>query len=182
MTEAVEQTEDRQKSCMEAISAAITNFSREAELTPELIQSRRERIVELEKALQSVPAAYDMHEFNEGKIHHHFATGVYGRELFIPAGNVIVSKIHRAKTFNVIAKGRIAVICPHRGYNVYEGPHCFVSEPYTKRIVIAIEDTLWITSHGYEGSEDLNEVEEKIIAKDFSETKLLVDVVTEDKS
>lgn len=153
--------------CIEAIQSAVTDFSREAELTPELLQDRRDRIVALEEAMKSLSGSYDMHEFNEGKIHHHFGTGVYGRELFIPAGNVIVSKIHRGKTFNVIAKGKIAVICPHRGYNVYEGPHCFVSEPFTKRIVIAIEDTLWITSHGTDKT-DLDEVEEEIIAKDFS--------------
>lgn len=171
-----EKIESSQESCLEAIQAAVTDFSRDVEVTPALIESRRERILDLERAMQSIPDSYNMKEFNEGKIHHHFATGVYGRELFIPKGNVIVSKIHRGKTFNVIASGRIAVICPHRGYNVYEGPHTFVSEPFTKRIVIALEDTLWITSHGYTGNEDLDEVEETIIAKDFSEAKLLTEV------
>lgn len=157
----------------EKIRSVIADFSRETEVTPALVHSRRDRILDLECALSSHPEAYDMHEFNVGKVTHHFASGVYGRELFIPKGNVIVSKIHKAKTFNVIAKGVIAVICPHKGYNVYEGPHCFVSEPYTKRVVIAIEDTLWITGHGYNGSEDLDEVEEFIIAKDFSGDLLL---------
>lgn len=152
---------------------AVADFSAETALTPELLQARRDRIVDLEKAIGSLPDSYGMDEFNEGKIRHHFATGVYGRELFIPKGNVIVSKIHRAKTFNVIAKGVISVICPTNGFNTYEGPFCFVSEPFTKRVVIAHEDTLWITCHGYEGSEDLKEVEEKIIAKDFEELKTL---------
>lgn len=159
--------------CNNALTSMITDFSNQTELTPELVESRRERILVLEDAMKQLPASYDMKEFNEGKVHHHFATGVYGRELFIPKGNVIVSKIHKAKTFNVIASGRIAVICPHKGYNVYEGPHCFVSEPFTKRVVIALEDTLWITSHGYTGSEDLDKVEDEIIAKDFSEAPLL---------
>lgn len=150
----------------------IVDFSKKAELTPELLQSRRDRILELEVAMKEIPEAYNMQEFNEGKIHHHFGTGVYGRELFIPKGNVIVSKIHRGKTFNVIAKGVISVICPHNGYNTYYGPQCFVSEPFTKRVVIAHEDTLWITSHGTHKT-DLDEVEEEIIAKDFEEIKLL---------
>lgn len=171
------EVEETQPAYLAALQGAIADFSRETEVTPEVLQSRRERIVALEKALTQLPDSYNMQEFNEGKIQHHFATGVYGRELFIPAGNIIVSKIHRAKTFNVIAKGRIAVICPHRGYNVYEGPHCFVSEPLTKRIVIALEDTLWITSHGYSGEEDLDKVEEEIIAKDFTDVKQLVEGV-----
>jgi hypothetical protein len=157
---------------LETLSSMITDFSQAAELTPALIENRRSRICELESAMKSLPDSYNMEEFNEGKITHHFGTGVYGRELFIPKGNVIVSKIHRGKTFNVIAKGVISVICPHNGYNTYEGPHCFVSEPFTKRIVIAHEDTLWITSHGTHKT-DLDEVEEEIIAKDFEELKLL---------
>ncbi|MFN9975219.1 MAG: hypothetical protein ACK58T_35535, partial [Phycisphaerae bacterium] len=104
----------------------IVDFSKKAELTNELLESRRSRILELESAMKEIPGAYNMQEFNEGKITHHFATGVYGRELFIPKGNVIVSKIHRGKTFNVIAKGVISVICPHNGYNTYYAPHCFV--------------------------------------------------------
>lgn len=151
----------------------MADFSPETTLTTEVLETRRTRILELERAMTNIPESYGMDEFNEGKIKHHFATGVYGRELFIPKGNIIASKIHRAKTFNIIAKGKIAVICPHKGYNVYEGPHTFVSEPFTKRVVIALKDTLWITSHGYEGSEDLDEVENKIIAKDFSEAPLL---------
>ena len=157
---------------LEEISNMMTDFSSDTELTPELIQSRRDRICSLESALSCLNDSYDMEEFNEGKINHHFGTGVYGRELFIPKGNIIVSKIHRGKTFNVIAKGKIAVICPHKGYNVYDGPFCFVSEPYTKRVVIALEDTLWITSHGTDKT-DLDEVEEEIIAKDFSDIKIL---------
>lgn len=156
-----------------SLNAAIADFNPETPLTPELLQSRRDRIMQLQDAMFSLPDAMGMTEINEGNIQHFFATGVYGRELFIPKGRVIVSKIHRAKTFNVIASGVISVICPTNGFKTYEGPFCFVSEPFTKRIVIAHEDTLWITSHGYTGSEDLNEVEEKIIAKDFEDTKFL---------
>lgn len=162
-----------QENCITELSSMIADFCNTTELTSDLLNARRERICDLEKAMMALPISYNMEEFNKGKVTHHFGTGVYGRELFIPKGNVIVSKIHRGKTFNIIAKGVISVICPHNGYNTYEGPHCFVSEPFTKRIVIAHEDTLWITSHGYYGSEDLNEVEEKIIAKDFEELKLL---------
>jgi len=158
--------------CRDSIRDMITDFSKDVEVTPEVLDSRRERIIQLEEAMKEIPASYEMKEFNEGRVTHHFATGVYGRELFIPAGNVIVSKIHRGKTFNVIAQGVISVICPNNGYNTYTAPHTFVSEPYTKRIVISHEDTLWITSHGTDKT-DLDEIEEEIIAKDFSETKLL---------
>lgn len=155
------------------ITDTAVDFAHDTPLTPELIQSRRERILLLEKHLMNVPTSYGMAEFNPGKITHHFGTGVYGRELFIPAGNVISSKIHRGKTFNVIAKGRISVIDPYKGFNTYEGPFCFVSDRLTKRIVIAQTDTLWITSHeNPNNSEDLDEIESRIIAKDFDEEQV----------
>lgn len=150
----------------------ISDFSNKAELTPELLQERRNRILQLESAMTQVPGAVGMAEFNVGKIHHHFATGVYGRELFIPAGNIIVSKIHKGKTFNVIAKGKISVICPTNGFNTYEGPFCFVSNEMTKRVVIAHEDTLWITSHGTDAT-NLDEVEKEIISKSFEDKNIL---------
>jgi hypothetical protein len=159
-----------------SLQTMIADFSSDAEITKELIASRRERIIELELAMQQLPNAENMEQFNQdgtpqSRVTHHFGTGVYARELFIPAGNLIVSKIHRGKTFSCIAKGVISVICPHSGYNTYTGPHCFVSEPFTKRIVIAHEDTLWITSHGTDKT-DLDEVEAEIIAIDFGDAIL----------
>jgi len=152
----------------------ITDFSNQTEITPEVLKTRRERICQLEEAMKTLPASYRMQEFNEGKIKHHFGSKVYGRELFIPASNIIVSKIHRGKTINVITQGFISVICPHNGYNTYEAPHIFVSEPFTKRIVIAHEDTVWFTAHGNpDDLTDLDEIEEITIAKDFSELNQL---------
>lgn len=145
----------------------IADFSADLPLTKDVVRFRRERIMQLETHMQSLPDSVGMHEYNEGKIKHHFATGVYGRELFIPKGHVIVSKIHRGKTLNFIAKGVIAVIS-EKGYHTYTAPHVFVSDAYTKRVVISHEDTLWITAHGTNET-DLDRIEDEIIAKDFSE-------------
>lgn len=151
----------------ELLAQAIVDFSADAELTPELKKDRRQRICQLEESMTPLSESYDMEEFNEGKIKHHYATGVYGRELFIPAGEVIVSKIHRGKTFNIITKGVISVIS-ETGYHTYHAPHVFVSNPFTKRVVISHEDTIWVTAHGTD-KQDLDEIEEEIIANDFSE-------------
>ena len=151
-----------------SLHQTITDFSNQVELTPAILESRRERICQLEEAMKTLPGAYGMEEGNKGNVTHHFGTRVYGRELFIPAGQIIVSKIHRGKTINVITKGVISVICPNNGYNTYEAPHIFVSEPYTKRIVISHEDTVWLTAHGTDRT-NLEDVEEDIIAKSFTE-------------
>jgi len=152
----------------------VADFSNTKEVTPVVIMERRQRIIDFEDALKKAPNNYNMEEFNPGKVKHHFGSGVYGRELLIPAGNLIVSKIHKRKTFNIIVKGCISVIDPENGFNTYTAPHVFVSSPMTKRIVISHEDTLWITSHANPtDTEDLDEIEEITIAKDFSKDNLL---------
>lgn len=147
----------------------IADFSNEVVVTPEILQERRARILQLEETMKMVPGSYDMASFNPGKIKHHFSSGVYGRELFIPAGNTIVSKIHKTKTLNVIVQGVIRVIDPEKGVNTYVAPHIFVSEPMTKRVVQAIEDTIWVTSHANPtNTENLDEIENQTIAQNFN--------------
>lgn len=155
------------------LDQTIVDFDNSTEATPAVIQSRRERIMQLEEAIKSLPQSVGMDEYNEGRIKHHFAGDIYGRELFIPKGSILVSKIHKSHTLNTLSQGVIAIICPVRGYTVYEAPFSFVSEPFTKRVGIAIEDCVWITSHKTDKT-DLKEIENEIIAEDFSQENLFI--------
>jgi hypothetical protein len=148
------------------LSSIIADFSKDLELTDELRSQRRARIVEFESALMSIEGSIGDNQINE-QVEHHFATGVYGREMFIPSGQLIVSKIHRGKTMNFIMQGVISVIS-EQGYHTYEAPYVFVSSPFTKRIVIAHTDVIWATAQGSH-STDLAELENELIAKDFTE-------------
>ncbi len=149
------------------IPQLIVDFSEKVELTPELRLARRERILEFQEALGAHPDSYGPEAIEDGHLIHHFASGVYGRELVIKKDELIVSKIHRGKTLNVIAYGKISIIS-EEGYMMVEAPYVFVSLPFAKRIVIAHETTLWVTAHGTNKT-DLSEIEEEIIAKDFTE-------------
>lgn len=149
------------------INMLLADFSPDTPLTPELRAHRRSRIMHLQEVMLNTPGTIGEEGINTGNLEHFFATGVYGRKLFIPKGRLIVSKIHRGKTLNVIIEGVISVISEH-GYNTYIAPYIFVSDPFTKRVVIAMEDTIWLTAHGTHQTE-LDKIEEEIIAKDFSE-------------
>jgi hypothetical protein len=152
-----------------SLNMFLADFSSDVELTKEVIEHRRKRICDLEKAMESIDGSEDMEEFNAGRVCHHFGTGVYGRELFIPAGQVIVSKIHRGKTLSVIAQGAVTIIS-EEGSKTVEAPYVFVSPPFTKRVVVSHTDVVWVTSHeNFKDSEDLEEIESRIIAKDFTE-------------
>lgn len=126
---------------------------------------RREAIMRLQDAiiyggLDVGPAACP--------VQHHFAPGAYGREMTIPAGLVVVGKIHKHAHINVISKGRVQVFTEQDGVLELAAPCTFVSSPGTKRVVHALEETVWTTVH-VTYKTDLAEIEREVIATDFSE-------------
>lgn len=98
-------------------------------------------------------------------VRHIFAPGVYCREMTIPMGVTVVGKIHRHAHVNVISKGRVAVITEF-GQEVIEAPRTWVSEPGTKRAVMALEETIWLTVHPTEET-DLDKIEAHVIAPTY---------------
>ncbi len=118
----------------------------------------REKILELEDAIRLLPPI-------ELETIHHFAPGVYARELRIPAGVVLTGKIHRTEHLNIISAGKIQV------YNdgvtkTIEAPFTFVSKPGTNRAGFAIENTVWTTIHVTEET-DLALIEKEVIVESF---------------
>lgn len=101
----------------------------------------------------------------EPSVKHHFSEGSYGREMEIPAGAVIVGKIHKHSHINVISKGTIKVWTE---YDVvtYEAPITFVSKPLTKRLVKAMTDTVWTTIH-VTAETDLDKIENEVITDSY---------------
>ena len=126
---------------------------------------RREAIMRLQDAiiyggLDVGPAACP--------VQHHFAPGAYGREMTLPAGLVVVGKIHKHAHINVISKGRVQVFTEQDGVLELAAPCTFVSSPGTKRVVHVLEETVWTTVHVTDKT-DLAEIEREVIATDFSE-------------
>lgn len=77
---------------------------------------------------------------------HHFAPGMYGREFSMTAGMLVVGKIHKHGHLMMVTKGRATVIDEFGRYEVQAG---FVqaSKPGAKRVVLAHEDTTFVTVH-----------------------------------
>lgn len=81
---------------------------------------------------------------------HHFAEQVYGREFRIKAGTLVTGKMHRYPCLNILAQGCVVVssssddVAP--GTLIEEGA-VWVSLPNTKRAVVALEDSVWVTAH-----------------------------------
>ncbi len=98
---------------------------------------------------------------------HHFAPGLYARELRIPAGVLLTGKIHKTEHLNILAKGRIE-ISSHGESREMIAPQIFVSPPGTKRAGYAHEDCVWITIHPTEET-DLIKLEQDLVTNSFDE-------------
>ena len=93
---------------------------------------------------------------------HHFAPGIYCREIHIPAGVCIVGARHRHSHPNTISKGAVQVFTEQEGLVEYYAPCTFISVAGVKRVILALEDTVWTTYHSTH-STDLNEIEREVI-------------------
>lgn len=98
---------------------------------------------------------------------HSFAPGVYAREMEIPAGTLLIGKIHKHKHHNFLMKGSIIVLTETNGVELLQAPLMIVSDEGTQRIGYAITDTVWTTIHeNKDNSEDLLLIEERTVVKD----------------
>lgn len=98
---------------------------------------------------------------------HSFAPGVYAREMEIPAGTLLIGKIHKHKHHNFLMKGSIIVLTETNGVELLQAPLMIVSNEGTQRIGYAITDTVWTTIHeNKDNSEDLLLIEERTVVKD----------------
>lgn len=121
----------------------------------------REKIMQLERAISELPNQLDLNDLTK----HHFAPGIYVRELFIPAGTVLTGKIHRHEIMNILVSGTIRVTTDD-GVKELTGMKIYNSQPGTKKAAVAVTDTIWLNVHPTKET-DLVKIEEEFIAPSF---------------
>lgn len=103
------------------------------------------------------------------ELKHHFAPGVYVRELVIPAGAVVVGKMHATEHVSIMSKGRMVVVT-EGGQKIIEAPCTMVAPRGTKRAVYALEETVFINVHPNPTNEtDLDKLEKIFIIPEHAE-------------
>lgn len=101
---------------------------------------------------------------------HHFAEGLYCREIFIEAGSLVTGKIHRQAHPVLLMQGAIRVYTEQGGTQDLHAPLCFIAPPGVKRAALALSDVVWVTVHANPtDTRDLRMLEEEIIAPSFAE-------------
>lgn len=108
---------------------------------------------------------------------HRFTPGLYIREIFMPAGALITSAVHKTEHPYVVSAGRCFVYLENeRRWELIQAPHTGITKPGTRRFLIVVYDTLWTTFH-VTAKTDVGEIEDEILAPNAN--PLLADVMRE---
>lgn len=100
----------------------------------------------------------------ECPVAHRFTPGMYAREITMPAGLILTSKIHKTEHPYVVSKGSVKVWIEGEGTVLIEAPYFGITKPGTRRILTTITETVWTTFHLNPGdSRDMLEIESNVI-------------------
>lgn len=83
---------------------------------------------------------------------HHFAPGVYIREILMPAGAFLIGAEHTTEHFNIVLSGRASVIIEEKVHEIV-APDIFVSRPGVRKVLKIHETMRWQTVHANPNNE-----------------------------
>lgn len=134
-----------------------------AMLTPDRAPAQMERLDKLEAAMLATAAMVEL------PLTHRFTPGLYAREIFMPAGTLLTSRIHKTEHPYVVLSGKVSVYIPGVGVEHFEAPFVGVTKPYTRRVLYIHEDCRWVTFHPLTDEEsaaqDVDLIEARIIER-----------------
>ena len=99
----------------------------------------------------------------EAPVVHRFSPGVYAREIFMPAGTVVVGHIHKTKHLNIVLSGEATVMIDGQIVSI-SAPCVFESEAGVRKVLLIEEDMRWMTIHANPSEcQDVVKLEEELI-------------------
>ena len=102
-----------------------------------------------------------------GTLRHRFADGLYIREITMPKGFVLTSKIHKTTHPYFVLKGDVSVKTEEGDIRI-KAPYSGITQAGTKRILFCHEETVWVTVHSTTET-DLKRIERELIAQNYDE-------------
>ena len=115
------------------------------------------QMYKLEEKLQQLPQS-DFSLINR------FADGLYARQVTIQKNCLLTSKVHLKEHFAFILTGDISV-WTDKDYQRIRAPCVLTTKPGTKRVLLAHEETVWITVHATT-AKDVESAEAELVTND----------------
>lgn len=120
--------------------------------------------IDMRQKVEALQIEVAKHEQYEPPTEHLFHGGMYCRQVWRPAGCLIVGKVHKKEHFYMVVFGTVAVTTDD-GVKLITGPQVICSSPGTKRAVYAETDALCMTFHRVE-SDTVEDVESELVEDD----------------
>lgn len=100
---------------------------------------------------------------------HTFCEGIYIREILLRQGVVAIGKIHKHDHAFFLLKGKL-MLCTENGVQEMVAP-CYGKSPAgTKRVVVAMEDSVFVNVHpNPDNEENIEQLEQKFVVSSFEE-------------
>lgn len=128
----------------------------------------REVILAVESAMLEEIASGDALDCQDSiPMQHEFIPGAYARGMSVPAGTLIVGKIHRKPQFHFILSGK-AVVFDEGGRKDICAPLFFVAPAGAKRVIYVVEDLLWFAVLGTNAT-TVKQAESELIAPSYAD-------------
>lgn len=118
---------------------------------------RHAKIDALELALRCGPTF-------QPEVFHHFAPGIYAREMRVAAGAVLVSKVHKFENLSILSKGRMALYLDNGEVREVGAGFHVTAPPGARRVAYVLEDAVWTCFHNTTET-DLAVIEAQFIAQ-----------------
>jgi len=147
------------------------------------IDKQLENQIEFRKSIQDMESNLLEHENaltgkaldDYNPLKHTFADGCYIREIFSPANQLMVSKIHKKEHPYFLMSGKLSILTED-GVKHLVAPCNGITKPGTKRIIYTHTDCVFITVHATDKL-NVHDVEEEVIAKDFKDPAVSLDEI-----
>lgn len=100
-------------------------------------------------------------------IEHFFMEGVYIRKMIMREGVTVIGAIHKHLHMCFLTEGHV-LVADEFGSMEYKAPCHIIAKPGVKRVLHALEDSVWYNTHmNPTGTNEVEEVEKNIVAVDY---------------
>jgi short subunit fatty acids transporter len=130
----------------------------------------KDKVEEIEKLLinSNSPDIY-IGNSEELPLTHSFSDGIYVREIFIKKGMFAIGKIHKFNHAFFLMKGKL-LLCTEEGVSEIEAPFYGNSKAGTKRVVVALEDVVFVNVHPNPNNiTEIEKLEENFVVSSYEE-------------